>query len=258
MIGLRVVAAAVAVVAMAAHAADDPLPATVERIKPSIVAVGTNEPTRNPTFQFRGTGFVVGDGTLVATNAHVLPGVVDAANREVVTIAIPLAGGEAQLRQATAVAKDADHDIALLKIDGASLPPMRVTDASRVREGQGYAFTGFPIGAIIGVFPTTHHALVSAITPVALAQPSARQLDPALIRKLRADRFAIFQLDATAYPGNSGSPMYDVETGEVVAIVNSGFVKAGKESALSQPSGISYAIPSTWLSRLLATVPNGH
>ncbi len=132
---------------------------------------------------------------------------------------------------------------------------MKVGDAAHVREGQGYAFTGFPIGAIIGVFPTTHHALVSAITPVALSQPSARQLDPALIKKLRADRFSIFQLDATAYPGNSGSPMYDVETGDVIAIVNSGFVKAGKESALSQPSGISYAIPSTWLARLLETIP---
>jgi S1-C subfamily serine protease len=131
---------------------------------------------------------------------------------------------------------------------------MRVGDSSRVREGQGYAFTGFPIGAIIGVFPTTHHALVSAITPVALAQPSARNLDPALIKKLRADRFAIFQLDATAYPGNSGSPMFDIETGDVVAIVNSGFVKAGKESALSQPSGISYAIPSAYLARLLESI----
>ena len=51
--------------------------ATIERIKPSIVAVGTFEPTRNPQFSFAGTGFAVGDGSLIATNAHVLPKVLD-------------------------------------------------------------------------------------------------------------------------------------------------------------------------------------
>ena len=42
-------------------------------IKPSIVAVGTYQRTRSPAFQFRGTGFVIGEGSLIATNAHVLP-----------------------------------------------------------------------------------------------------------------------------------------------------------------------------------------
>ncbi|HAY10768.1 MAG TPA: serine protease, partial [Thauera sp.] len=58
------------------------LVATVPRIKPSIVAVGTYQRTRSPAFQFRGTGFVVGDGQLVATNAHVLPERLDTANME--------------------------------------------------------------------------------------------------------------------------------------------------------------------------------
>ena len=43
---------------------------TIERVKGSIVAVGTYERMRSPPFQFRGTGFAVGDGTLIATNAH--------------------------------------------------------------------------------------------------------------------------------------------------------------------------------------------
>jgi len=231
-----------------------PLPATIDRIRPSIVAIGTLEPTRNPSFQFRGTGFVVGDGSLIATNDHVLPTVLDEAHREVIAFAVPLPGGEATIREASLLARDPDHDVALLRIGGPALPALRMGESSQVREGQAYAFTGFPIGGVIGLFPTTHRALVSAITPVALTQPTARTLDPALIHKLRSDRFAIFQLDATAYPGNSGSPMFDPETGEVVAIVNSGFVKAGKESALSQPSGISYAIPSTYLARLIESV----
>jgi serine protease Do len=62
----------------------------------------------------------------------------------------------------------------------------------------------------------------------------------------------VFQLDATAFPGNSGSPLYDPATGEVVGILNMVFVKGTKESALTQPSGISYAIPSNFLIELLA------
>jgi serine protease Do len=223
----------------------------IDRIRPSIVAVGTVEPSRNPPFQFRGTGFVIGDGTLIATNKHVLPADVDATKRELVSIAIPARNGSAQIRPATIVALDADHDVALLKISGPPLPALKLGDSNRVREGDALAFIGFPIGSIIGLFPATHRALVSAITPVALTQPSSRSLDAQLIRKLQAGTFRIFQLDATAYPGNSGSPMFDPATGDVVAIVNSTLVKAGKESALSQPSGISYAVPIDFLAALL-------
>ena len=239
----------------AALAADpSSLPAAIDRIRPSIVAVGTSEPTRNPSFQFRGTGFVVGDGTLIATNAHVVPVAMDPGAREVMAIAVPLPGGDGQVREATIVARDSEHDVALLRIGGPPLPAVRFGDSSRVREGQSFAFTGFPIGSVIGIYPTTHRATVSAITPSALTQPTARSLDPALIKRLRADRFPIFQLDATAYPGNSGSPMFDIETGEVIAIINSVLVKSGKESALTSPSGIAYSIPAAFIVKLLEGV----
>jgi len=64
--------------------------------------------------------------------------------------------------------------------------------------------------------------------------------------------FRVYQLDATAYPGNSGSPLYDPETGEVLGVMNMVFVKSTKENVLSDPSGISYAIPVEYLQRLLA------
>ena len=230
------------------------LPAAIDRIRPAIVAVGTSQPSRNPSYQFRGTGFVVGDGTLVATNNHVVPLVIDAANREVISVAVPSGGGDAIVREATVVGRDTEHDLAVLRLSGPALPAVRLGDSSLVREGQFFAFSGFPLGGAIGLFATTHHALVSAITPIALPQATARSLDSALVRRLRTDRFPIFQLDATAYPGNSGSPMFDVETGDVIAVVNMVFVKGGKETALSQPSGISYAIPSVHLSRLLESL----
>lgn len=246
-------------IAGVAHAADaSTLPAVIDRIRPAIVAIGTVEPTRNPQFQFMGTGFAVGDGTLIATNSHVVPVVVDPTRREVVSVAVPQPGGDAIVREATVVARDPAHDLALLRLPGAPLPPLRFGDSGSVREGQTFAFTGFPLGSVIGLFPTTHHALISAVTPVALPQATSRSLDAALVRRLRHDRFVIFQLDATAYPGNSGSPMFDVETGEVIAIVNMVFVKGGKETALTHPSGISYAIPASHLAKLVNSVQNGN
>ena len=49
----------------------------------------------------------------------------------------------------------------------------------------------------------------------------------------------VLQLDATAYPGNSGSPVYDQSTGQVLGVINSVLVKANKEAAIDKPSGIS-------------------
>jgi S1-C subfamily serine protease len=61
----------------------------------------------------------------------------------------------------------------------------------------------------------------------------------------------VIQLDGTAYPGNSGSPLYDPQDGKVLGIVNKVFVQAGRESAIGQPSGITYAIPAVHIRELL-------
>jgi S1-C subfamily serine protease len=69
---------------------------------------------------------------------------------------------------------------------------------------------------------------------------------------VRSGVFPVLQLDATAYPGNSGSPLYEIETGRVVGIINMVFVKGTRESTLSQPSGITFAVPVRHLEELLA------
>ncbi len=89
---------------------------TIERVKGSVVAVGTFERTRSPQFQFLGTGFAVEDGSLIVTNAHVLPRLLDPAQRESLAILIPLPDkddpNQAQVREAKQVATDADSDLA--------------------------------------------------------------------------------------------------------------------------------------------------
>lgn len=227
---------------------------TIERVRPAIVAIGTFQKTRSPAFRFSGTGFAVGNGTLVATNAHVVPPLVDDDLREALVIQLPgHAGQPLQMREARLVAVDKSHDVALLRISGPALPALALRDSNDVREGQTYAFTGFPIGSVLGLSPVTHRAMISALTPIALPTGSSNQLNQQAISRLKSGVFPIFQLDATAYPGNSGSPLYDPETGEVVGILNMVFVKGSKETGLTQPSGISFAIPIEHLQQMLRT-----
>jgi serine protease Do len=56
-------------------------------------------------------------------------------------------------------------------------------------------------------------------------------------------------------PGNSGGPLYEVNRGEVIGIINMVFVKENKESILSKPSGISFAIPVRFLRELMQKGP---
>lgn len=231
--------------------ADGGAPATIARVKGSIVAVGTFERLRNPQFSFAGTGFAVGDGKTVATNEHVLAKQLAGERHETLAIAARAADGSIEIRPARKVAADTAHDLALLEIPGAPLAPLALGDSAHVLEGETYLFTGFPIGPVLGLHPVTHRAMIAALTPIVIPAASAEKLDARAVRRLATGAFAVFQLDATAYPGNSGSPVYDAATGQVVGIVNSVFVKGTKESALTAPSGITYAIPAIKLKQLL-------
>jgi S1-C subfamily serine protease len=224
---------------------------TIARVKTSVVIVGTYQKTDSPQMKLRGTGFVVGDGLTVATNAHVIGDLNEASEPASLIVQLPATGHGQSIRQARLWALDKTHDLALLKIDGPALPAVTLRDSDTVKEGLAVAFTGFPIGGALGFSPVTHRGMVSAVTPIALPSGNAQQLKENVIRRIKSGSFDIFQLDATAYPGNSGGPLYDAETGEVVGIINMVLVKDTKEAALSHPSGISYAIPANYLRNLI-------
>ena len=235
--------------AAGSRAAD--LPALAAASKPSIVAVGTYNALDSPRFTFRGTGFVVADGSQVVTNHHVLPGADLSASARLVVM-VPQPGGAApQLRDAQVRNAVPEHDLALLSISGSPLPALSLSDGPLARDGQDVAFIGFPLGSSLGLTPVIHRGIVSAVSAVALPSPTSRQLDAKTAARLRAGPFDIYQLDATAYPGNSGSPLFDVSSGQVLGIVNMVFIKGTKESAMTAPSGISYAIPSRHILSLL-------
>jgi S1-C subfamily serine protease len=164
--------------------------------------------------------------------------------------------GAYEFRQVVAVELDKEHDLAHLRITGKPLPALALGDSDSVAEGHTLAFTGFPLGMAFGLNPATHRAMLAAVAPAIMPSLNARSLDARIIGKLVSKPFDIFQLDGTAYPGNSGSPLYRGEDGKVIGILNMVWVKNSREAATGNPSGISYAIPSNFIRDLVKRQPS--
>ena len=221
----------------------------VAKIKPSVVGIGIHTPTSRPQNILRGTGFVIGDGHYVITNAHVLPTELDESLLQKMAVFVG-SGKNAKVRHAKIIATSNLYDLAILKISGSPLPAMTLADNKIRPDGSYIAFTGFPIGSVLGLYPVTHRGIISSTTPTVIPAQTAGQISLKMLKRMRNPYFA-YQLDATAYPGNSGSAMYDMKTGKVLGIINKVFVQTTKEAVISTPSGITYAIPVKYLHKIL-------
>ncbi|EKV32742.1 Serine protease precursor MucD/AlgY [Caenispirillum salinarum AK4] len=246
-----------------AQAQDRDLRSIVQRMEPAVVAVGTFQPSRHPPVELMGTGFGIGDGSMVLTNAHVLPRMLDHQRRERIAVIRNKGDGSArdvEVITPSHVCRDDARDLALLVLGDRRLPAAVGLDVDAVVDpGLPIAFTGYPLSSAVGLHPVTHRGMVSAVAPAAVPMADPKLLDPAMLERLR-NNFDIYQLDATAYPGNSGSPLYDQRDGRVIGILNSVYVKSTRErqlSAISEPSGITYAIPIRFAQPLIERARNG-
>ena len=217
------------------------LPRLVARVRPSIVAVGSFNRLRSPQFRFRGTGFAIGDGNTIATCAHVLPEL-DPSTQEQLALAVPMDGG-ARIHTLSPVATNLETDLAVLRFTGPPLPALELAEPAEAAEGADVVLIGFPLGARLGLYPATHRGVIAAIAPMVLPGQRAAALDPKAVQRLRGEPVVVLQLDITAYPGNSGSPLIDARSGRVLGVVSMVTVKGARENAISAPSGISYALP---------------
>lgn len=231
---------------------------TIESVSPSVVGVGMAYPPRQPVrgvnrLVYKGTGFVVGSGNYVVTNLHVIAKQLDTKNRQMHAVFVG-SGTAAKARKAEVVLRDEAHDLVLLRFEGSPLPALSLARGDQVRVGREIALTGFPLGMALGLYPVTHRGIVSAITPMAQPVSESEQVTAIQIKRRRAGYMA-YQLDAVAFPGNSGSPVYDAQSAKVIGVLNSVLVKETRESMISNPSGISYAIPIKYVRDLLAQMP---
>lgn len=213
---------------------------TIKVVKPSVVAIAIHSPLSSPRIQFIGTGFVVGNGSQIITNYHVISRALNEERRE----AYVVISGSAQNMTVHPMLKRRNaplYDLAVMEI-AQSLPALTLAQDDMAAEGTDVAFTGFPISNVLGLYPATHKGIIAAITPIAIPAQHSTELHVQALRQLR-EPYPVYQLDAIAYPGNSGSPLYNIKTGDVIGVINMVHVKSTREAVLSDPSGISYAIP---------------
>lgn len=234
--------------AVSAESIKKDFPAVVKKVATSTLAIAVDAPLKHANPRIIGTGFAVGNGNYAVTNYHVVSEVLDPT---IVEDYVVLSGEGQRVKKikATVESIDPKHDLALLKLSSA-VTPLTLASDNLLPAGSEVAFTGFPVGAILGLYPATHRGYISAITPDAIPVIGADQLTSKMMRRL-AESSLIYQLDAVAYPGNSGSPVFDPKTGAVIGVINKVLVRDTRESALSSPTGISYAVPVTYVRKIM-------
>jgi serine protease Do len=161
----------------------------------------------------QGSGFLISSDGYIMTNNHVVEGF-DRLN-------VRLFDG----REFTArvVGRDADTDVAVIKIDGSNLPAVALGDSDSLRVGEWVLAIGTPLGDAFSFTVTA--GIVSG---------RGRRLDG-----LQRSQWAIsdfIQTDAAINPGNSGGPLVNIR-GQVVGM------NAAIASRTGYYAGYSFAIP---------------
>lgn len=236
------------VLSYAQFAVADTLEQLIPKVKPAVVAIAVFNPSAAPRLKLIGSGFAVAPGNRIITNYHVVQNPLDESKNEAYVVVSGKADNPT-IHPIKQIKSAPLHDLAVLEINQ-QLPVLPLAD-DETAEGAAIAYTGYPITGVLGLYPATHTGIVSAHTPIAIPVDNSATLNPRMLKQLRQP-FFVYQLDSTAYPGNSGSAVYRISDGKVVAVINMVLVKSSREAVLSDPSGISYAIPVRFVHQLLA------
>lgn len=151
-----------------------------------------------------GSGFIISPDGFLLTNHHVVEG----ADEIYVTLT------DKRELKGRLIGSDRRTDVALVKIDGSSLPSLKIGDPARLRVGEWVVAIGSPFG------------LENTVTAGIV---SAKGRDT-------GDYLPFIQTDVAVNPGNSGGPLLNMR-GEVIGINSQIYSRTGGFM------GISFAIP---------------
>jgi serine protease Do len=159
-----------------------------------------------PPVRGAGSGFIVSQDGYILTNSHVV------ANADEVTVRLT----DRREFPAKVIGADERTDVAVIKINAANLPTVRLGDPTKIKPGQWVLAIGSPFG-----FENSATAGIISATA----------------RSLPSDNYVPFiQTDVAVNPGNSGGPLFNM-SGEVIGINSQIFSRTGGYM------GVSFAIP---------------
>ena len=186
----------------------------VEAVKPAVASIVVGTVSYNiflqpvPTEQ-AGSGVIIDDRGYIITNNHVVEGA------ESIAVTLP----DGRTFDAALVGTDPLTDLALIKIEGDSLPTAVFGNSSEARVGDWVVAIGNALALKGG--PTVTVGVISALGRTIEAESGWSLYD-------------VIQTDAAINPGNSGGPLINLQ-GEVVGI------NTAKISAV-EVSGVGFAV----------------
>jgi serine protease Do len=183
-----------------------------KKVSPSVVYIGITATTtdffgQSQTQTGSGSGVIISSDGYIMTNFHVIDG------SEAVNVKL----NDGKSYKAKLIGKDAQTDLAVIKIDAANLKAATFGDSSKLEVGDMALAIGNPLGTENGTLTV---GVISALNRVVTIENFSMNL---------------IQTDAAVNPGNSGGALVNAY-GEVIGIVNAKTSAVGIE-------GLGYAIP---------------
>jgi S1-C subfamily serine protease len=211
-----------------------------------------------------GTGFVVREDGVIATNAHVVRAFQNAfrppdapkdewpvhalmlqlTNQGVVEIPLEVLGvGMIKAFHGGKYyygPKDGP-DIAFVHVKARGLTPVQIDTTTGIEEGVELATAGFPMGTdaltapgwLHQLTPTLQRGICSAVLPFTCPTPHG------------------YSMNVMSQGGASGSPVFSCETGRVIGILYGGLtdvdVTLGAKDPFKVPTNITYVVPAHYL-----------
>ena len=130
-----------------------------------------------------------------------------------------------QTSKAKIIVSDSKNDIAILKVDTESpLSWLNLGNASKVKEGEEVGTFGYPLTSLQGVNPKFSKGVIASLTGI-------------------DDDSTNFQISVPVQPGNSGGPLFQMATGNVIGIVTARLndkVAYGQSGFI--PQNVNYAV----------------
>ncbi len=194
-------------------------------VKPSVVTIVSSDASGVSPFSVpstgAGSGFIVSSTGLILTNNHVVTG----ASTLTVTL------DDTRQMTATVVTTDAQHDLALIKINATGLTPVTLGDSSGVKVGQLAIAIGSPLGTFTD---SVTQGIVSGVDRSITVGDQ--------VTRTQEDLSGLIQTDAAINPGNSGGPLLD-SSGAVVGIIT---------ATASNAQDMGFAIPINQAKQMIA------
>lgn len=195
-------------------------------VSDSVVEITTEFKVQSSMFQYvsegAGSGVIISPDGYIVTNNHVITysssssGMGGGSTGQVAdTITIRMRNGDKYT--AELIGRDADADIAVLKVDAQGLTSAVIGNSDNLNVGTDVVAVGNPLGELGG---TVTNGIISALD---------REID------VDGVKMNLLQTNAAVNPGNSGGGLFNMK-GELIGIVNAKSSGTGVE-------GLGFAIP---------------